>query len=158
MLHLCTEERTMTHEEKKQIGKMRAAGMSYTRIAEALDISINSVKSYCQRHGLGAGSAPETHPEPVTACQPQSEAGACEQCGSPVLRQAGRKRRRFCSDTCRQAWWASHRGELRHKTEHHFVCEYCGIQFSRYGVSQRRFCSRSCAASARNRRLTAHDA
>ena len=38
----------MTHEEKKQIGKMRAAGMSYTRIAEALDISINSVKSYCR--------------------------------------------------------------------------------------------------------------
>lgn len=36
----------MTHEEKKQIGKMRAAGMSYTRIAESLDISINSVKSY----------------------------------------------------------------------------------------------------------------
>ena len=78
----------MTHEEKKQIGKMRAAGMSYTRIAEALDISINSVKSYCQRHGLGADSAPETHSDLVTACPPQSEAGACEQCGSPVL-QAG---------------------------------------------------------------------
>ena len=148
----------MTHEEKKQIGKMRAAGMSYTRIAEALDISINSVKSYCQRHGLGADSIQETHSEPVLTCLPQSEATACEQCGSPVLRLAGRKRRRFCSDTCRQAWWASHRGELRHKTEHYFVCEYCGMQFSRYGVSQRRFCSRSCAASARSRRKAAHDA
>lgn len=47
----------MTHEEKKQIGKMRAAGMSYTRIAESLDISINSVKSYCRRNGLGADTA-----------------------------------------------------------------------------------------------------
>lgn len=148
----------MTHEEKKQIGKMRAAGMSYTRIAEALDISINSVKSYCQRHGLGADSAPETHSYLVTACPPQSEATACEQCGSRVLQQAGRKKRRFCSDACRQAWWASHRGELRHKTEHHFVCEYCGIQFSRYGVSERRFCSRSCAASSRSRREATHDA
>ena len=72
----------MTHEEKKQIGKMRAAGMSYTRIAEALDISINSVKSYCRRHGLGADSVQETHSELLTACPPQSEATACEQCGS----------------------------------------------------------------------------
>ena len=94
----------MTHEEKKQIGKMRAAGMSYTRIAESLDISINSVKSYCRRHGLGADTAlQEAQPVQAEACPPQSEATACEQCGSRVLQQAGRKKRRFCSDTCRQA-------------------------------------------------------
>ena len=149
----------MTHEEKKQIGKMRAAGMSYTRIAESLDISINSVKSYCRRHGLGADTAlQETQPVQAEPCQPQSEATACEQCGSPVLQQAGRKRRRFCSDACRQAWWASHRGELRRKAEHHFVCEYCGMQFSRYGVADRRFCSKSCAAHARRQKEAGHDA
>lgn len=83
----------MTHEEKKQIGKMRAAGMSYTRIAEALDISINSVKSYCRRHGLGADTAlQETQPVQAESCQPPQEATACEQCGSPVRQQAGRKK------------------------------------------------------------------
>ena len=64
----------------------------------------------------------------------------------------------YTGDVVNKEKLASHRGELRRKAEHHFVCEYCGMQFSRYGVSQQRFCSRSCAASARNRRLTAHDA
>ena len=148
----------MTQEEKKQIGKMRAAGMSYARIAEALDISMNSVKSYCQRHGLGAGSMPETHSEPVIAGPPQSEATACEQCGSPVRQEAGRKKRRFCSDACRQAWWTVHRSEMNQRAMRHFVCENCGMQFSRYGVSDRRFCSRSCAALARKRKEAGHDA
>lgn len=149
----------MTHEEKKQIGKMRAAGMSYTRVAEALDISVNSIKSYCRRHGLGADTVlQETQPMQAEPCPPQSEATACEQCGSPVLQVAGRKKRRFCSDACRQAWWTAHREAMSHKAEHHFVCEYCGMQFSRYGVSKRRFCSRSCAASARVRKEVRHDA
>ena len=65
----------MTHEEKKQIGKMRAAGMSYARIAESLDISINSVKSYCRRHGLGADTAlQETQPVQAKAL-PAAERG-----------------------------------------------------------------------------------
>lgn len=149
----------MTQEEKKRIGKMRAAGMSYARIAETLDISVNSVKSYCRRHGLGADVIlQETQFETVIVCPPPNEAAACEQCGSPVWQQAGRKRRRFCSDKCRQAWWAAHQGEMNQKTMHHFVCEYCGMQFSRYGVSACRFCSRSCAAYARGRRETQHDA
>ena len=149
----------MTHEEKKQIERMRAAGMSYTRIAETLDISVNSIKSFCRRHGLGADTAvQETQPVQAEACPLPQEATSCEQCGSPVRQVAGRKKRRFCSDACRQAWWAAHRGEMSRKAVHHFVCEYCGIQFSRYGVSQRRFCSRSCAASARNRKEARHDA
>lgn len=149
----------MTHEEKKQIGKMRAAGMSYIRIAKELDISINSVKSYCRRHGLGADRAlQETQPEPVTACPLPQEATACEHCGSPVRRVAGRKRRRFCSDACRQAWWSAHRGEMSRRAMHHFVCEYCGIQFSRYGVVERRFCSKTCAAHAREQKEVHHDA
>lgn len=142
----------MTHEEKRQISQMRAGGMSYIRIAEALDISINSVKSYCRRHGLGTDSMQETHLKPAIACPIQSKATACEQCGSLLRQQAGRKKRRFCSDACRQAWWTVHRSEMKQKTEHHFVCEYCGMQFSRYGIAKRQFCSKSCAAHARNRK------
>ena len=40
----------MTQEEKRRIGEMRAAGCSYIRIAAELNISVNSIKSYCRRH------------------------------------------------------------------------------------------------------------
>lgn len=153
----------MTQEEKKQIGIMRAAGMGYARIAAALDMSVNSVKSYCRRHGLTGGcSIPdrlsETHAEEEASGLPQCKASACEQCGSPVRQEAGRKKRRFCSDACRQAWWASHRDKMSRKAVRHFVCENCGMPFSRYGVSDRRYCSRSCAALARRRKEEYHDA
>ncbi len=149
----------MTHEEKRLIGQMRAAGQSYIRIAKELDISINSVKSYCRRHGLGADTAmQETQPVQAEPSPPQSEATACEQCGSPVRQVAGRKKRRFCSDACRQAWWTTHRGEMSRRAMHHFVCEYCGMQFSRYGVAERRFCSKACAAHARGQKEADHDA
>lgn len=153
----------MTKEERKQIGIMRAAGMGYARIAAALDMSVNSVKSYCRRHGLtGDCSIPdslsETHAGEAASGPPQYGATACEQCGSPVRQEAGRKKRRFCSDACRQAWWASHRDEMSRKAVRNFVCEYCGMQFSRYGVSDRRYCSRSCAALARRRKEADHDA
>ena len=149
----------MTHEEKKLIGKMRSAGHSYVRIAQELDISINSVKSYCRRHGLGADRALlETQPLQAESSPPPQKATACEQCGSPVRQEAGRKYRRFCSDTCRQAWWTVHRGEMNRRAMHHFVCEYCGMQFSRYGVTDRRFCSKTCAAHARGQKEAHHDA
>lgn len=149
----------MTSTDRERIAAMRAQGASYVAIAGALGISVNSVKSYCQRHGLGR--APESAPiqevalTPITS-PPQQEAGACEQCGSPVLRTAGRKQRRFCSDRCRMAWWSAHREQMSQKTLRQFVCGYCGMQFSRYGVAHRSFCSRACASAAR-RKEAAHD-
>lgn len=148
----------MTFEERKQIGEMRAAGISYNRIADALHLSLGSVKSHCQRHGLGADRSPqEAKPAEPTDSLPSSST-SCEQCGSPVRQEAGRKHRRFCSDACRLAWWSAHRGEMRRKAMHNFTCAYCGISFSRYGVSERSYCSRSCAALARNRKEAGHDA
>ena len=71
----------MTYEERKQIGEMRAAGMSYNRIADALHLSLGSVKSHCQRHGLGADRPPqEAKPAEPTVSLP-SPATSCEQCG-----------------------------------------------------------------------------
>lgn len=149
----------MTYEERKQIGEMRAAGMSYNRIADALHLSLGSVKSHCQRHGLGADRSPkEAKPAGPTVSLPLPTTTPCEQCGSPVRQNPGRKHRRFCSDACRLAWWSAHRGEMRRKTMHDFTCAYCGIPFSRYGVSNRSYCSRSCAALARSRKETGHDA
>lgn len=155
----------MTQEEKRRIGEMRAVGCSYIRIAAELNISVNSIKSYCRRHSLGEGMIRQeaqpvrkTHALPELAGPVLQEAASCEQCGSPVHQITGRRHRRFCSEPCRLAWWASHRSEMKRKAMHHFVCAYCGMQFSRYGVAERRFCSKSCAARARRQKEDGHDA
>lgn len=82
----------MTTEEKIQIQAFRKVGMGYKQISKEMGISVNSIKSFCQRNGLG-----EAKNGPV-----------CEQCGKAVLYMPKKKKKRFCSDSCRQAWWNSH--------------------------------------------------
>lgn len=47
----------MTDKEKNQIAIYRNQGMSYTQISKKMDFSINAVKTYCKRHGLGGTRA-----------------------------------------------------------------------------------------------------
>lgn len=121
----------MTQEEKRRIIEMRAAGCSYIRISAELYMSVNSIKSYCRRHGLGADMTleetqpvQEAHVPQSAFCPAPQAATACEQCGDPVWQTAGRKHRRFCSDACRQAWWSAHRSLMKRKTMHGFVCAH----------------------------------
>ena len=70
----------MTDEQKQQIIALRRDGAGYGRIAARLQISINTVKSFCRRHSLAANSS----------------ASVCEQCGKPIPQNPGRKRKQFC--------------------------------------------------------------
>lgn len=47
----------MTDEQKQQIIALRRDGAGYGRIAARLQISINTVKSFCRRHSLAARTA-----------------------------------------------------------------------------------------------------
>ena len=90
----------MTNEQIRQLTIMRRDGAGYGRIAEALHVSINTVKSWCRRHHLpGEGAS----------------GSVCENCGRPITQVAGRKRKRFCSDKCRNAWWNSHLDLVKHR-------------------------------------------
>ena len=144
----------MNNIEREQIIALRAAGQSYARIADALNLSVNSVKSFCRRNAMSSGVGSS-----IKHIKTEAPLGAtaCEQCGCPVQQMPGRKRKRFCSDACRTAWWNAHRTQVRQKTMHTFCCARCGMQFSRYGVTRRSFCSRSCASTARRKEFT-HDA
>ena len=144
----------MNNIEREQIIALRAFGQSYARIADALNLSVNSIKSFCRRNAL-SGSAGSSV-KPIKAEAPL-EATACEQCGCPVRQTPGRKHKRFCSDACRTAWWNAHRTQVCRKTMHTFCCARCGMQFSRYGVTRHSFCSWSCASAARRKEFT-HDA
>lgn len=144
----------MNSIEREQIIALRAFGQSYARIADALNLSVNSIKSFCRRNAM-SGSAGK----PVAQIESETTQNAtfCEQCGQLTVQTPGRKHKRFCSDTCRTAWWNAHRSQVRRKTMRTFCCARCGMQFSRYGVTRRSFCSRSCASAARRKEFT-HDA
>lgn len=119
----------MTNGEKVQIVQMRKRGLGYAEIARSLGMSVNTVKSYCQRNGLKPLAKNTVQPGDV-----------CRQCGSALKYTPGRKRKRFCSDACRLCWWHAHREMSRNART--VVCASCGKVF----VTDRmqKYCSHAC--------------
>lgn len=126
----------MTDKQKNQIAEYREQGMSYTEISKKMDLSINSIKTYCKRHGLGGVKAYEIGRPAVIV--------PCEHCGKPVQQNPGRKQKRFCSDKCRNLWWNSHMDLVKKKANYECTCVCCGNQFTSYGNKERKYCSHSC--------------
>lgn len=126
----------MTDKQKNQIAEYREHGMSYTEISKKMDLSINSIKTYCKRHGLGGVKAYEIGGPAVIV--------PCEYCGKPVQQNPGRKQKRFCSDKCRNLWWNSHMDLVKKKANYECICVCCGKQFTSYGNKERKYCSHSC--------------
>ena len=116
----------MTDEQKRKIDDLRQQGLGYMKIGQMLNISDNTVRSYCRRSHL------------------PSNVILCPQCSRPVKRRSGRKPRKFCSDSCRTAWWNSHLDQVDRKAMYQFVCVNCGKEFSAYGNDHRKYCSHAC--------------
>lgn len=43
----------MNTAQKERIRQLRMEGVTYEKIADCLDLSVNTVKSFCQRNQLG---------------------------------------------------------------------------------------------------------
>ena len=126
----------MTQSEKYQIEIFRIQGIGYTEIAKRMRISVNSIKTYCRRNALGGKRGYETAGT-ISIC-------ACENCGKPVIQNPKRKRKRFCSDSCRNAFWNSHMDLVKRKAIYEFTCQHCGKQYTSYGNKTRKYCSHQC--------------
>ena len=123
----------MTDLEKHRITLLREKGYGYIRIANELGISVNTIKSFCRRN--------ITHKtEPILT----GEITSCENCGQEIRQIAKQKRKRFCCDKCRNAWWNKHLGQVKRKTVYHFTCPQCGKEFHIYGDKRRKYCSHDC--------------
>ncbi len=128
----------MTKDQKIQVLKLRATGYGYKKIAQKLGISPNTVKSFCRRHKTGDDLEPDF--SPVFS----GETTFCMNCGQQIKQLAGRKRKKFCSGQCRQAFWNAHLDQVRRKAFYIFRCRHCGKEFRVYGDRGRRYCSREC--------------
>lgn len=130
----------MTEAEKLRISKLRQDGLGYKKIAAVLNLSANSVKTYLRRHPVEEDGT--AYPD------------ICEMCGKPITQEPHRKRKRFCSDSCRISWWNAHPDKGEDRTLHTFTCAHCGHLFQS-PARVRRYCSRACFAAARRRVVSA---
>ena len=126
----------MNDIQRQQIAKLRGKGYGYGRIAQALNISVNTIKTYCRRHGLGGVVANNTVVDEEVHC--------CLCCGKEIVQQVGRKEKKFCSDKCRNKWWNSNLDKVNRKANYEFICPNCKKPFSAYGNKNRKYCSHAC--------------
>lgn len=127
----------MTDEQKLKIRNLRAEGFGYKKIATMMEISQNTVKTYCQRHNLGGNLAMEKKEE-------NGDKHICKCCGVEVKQNPGRKEKKFCSDACRNKWWNSHLNQVNRKAFYEIECAYCKKVFTVYGTTKRKYCCHEC--------------
>ena len=131
----------MTNEQKQRIVEMRDAGLGYSRIANSLSLSVNTVKSFCRRNAISNPGDDVRQPAVQHVEQKQRY---CKKCGKAIQQQPGRKTKLFCSDRCRMAWWNSHLDQVNRKAMSEHTCQMCGKVFLVYGSRERKYCSHSC--------------
>ena len=122
----------MTEQDKALLTGYRQQGKGCTEIARLL-VSVNTVKSYCRRNGIGAEQKPSAKTLPARK-------GICKQCGAEIEQVAHHRERQFCSDQCRMRWWHTHRSDSRSAVEH--VCPECRRTFMTDRVQK--YCSHEC--------------
>ena len=127
----------MTDLQSKTILELRRRRYAYADIAARVGGSANTVKSHCQRNERTLQAL--THKE------------ICKQCGAKLDQKSGVKRRSFCSDRCRYAWWTAHRDLMNRRAFYQFICPCCGKKFEAYGNDHRKYCSRKCQHAKEDR-------
>ena len=129
----------MNSLQKERIAVLRQQGESYSKIADALGVSVNTIQSYCRRNKLSVG----------LSTTKETDARFCKQCGEVLIQQKGTKTRRFCSDICCAAWWKAHPEQLGKKAVYGFTCVHCNTDFTAYGDMWRKYCSHACYVADR---------
>jgi len=125
----------MTGAEKKLIDQFRRQGLGNSEIAERLNLSINTVKSYCRRNAT----------ETVMTVVNEAPSVLCKRCGNPITAKPDKRRKQFCSAQCRYQWWHLHRGDSINATDH--TCLSCGRVFRTN--RQQKYCCHECYIIAR---------
>jgi len=124
----------MTNEEKRTIIELREKGLAYSKIALQVNIASSTIKSFFQKYDKGSG------------------ASVCLECGKAIPVIPHRKKKKFCCDVCRFAWWSKHRDARQLKAIYNYVCPTCRKEFTAYGNPHRVYCSRACSAEGRRER------
>ena len=128
----------MTEEQKLQIRKLRQQGLGYQAIGKMVNLTRDSVRSYCKNHGLqGVRLAVEMNTK-----ERIKNGEACAYCAGPIKKAKTGRPARFCCETCRRNYWKTHRdeGKKSEKATYTMECKYCHKIFESYGNKHRKYC------------------
>ncbi|MDY3014373.1 MAG: RNA polymerase subunit sigma-70 [Evtepia sp.] len=92
----------MTNEERTQIIELQRKGYGYKQIATITGLPQNTVKPFCSRH-----------PAVDDALAEAKE--LCRNCKKPLEQTLHKRKKVFCSDACRMAWWNTHPEKVERK-------------------------------------------
>lgn len=117
-------------------------GTGYKAIATITGLTRDIVRNYCKAHGLDGLCSDLT----VNMKEQMAKGKVCWYCGRELLQPHTGRRKKFCSDNCRRAWWKMHPEACRQSEAalYHQTCAYCGTAFVSYGNSHRKYCSHEC--------------
>lgn len=118
----------MTDEDKYKLSILQSHGLGYSRASSELGLPLEAVKGFYRRN------------KPAT----------CRYCGAVVRLTAHKRKRLFCSDKCRGAWWRAHPEQMSHRTLYAHSCQCCGGVFQT-PKKDSKFCSRACYARFRRK-------
>lgn len=128
----------MTEEQKYQIRELRKQGLGYQVIGKMVNLSRDSVRSYCKNHGInGIKVVMELNTK-----ERIKNGEACAYCAGPIKKAKTGRPARFCCDECRRNYWKSHRMEGHRSPEATYImeCAYCHKTFTSYGNKTRKYC------------------
>lgn len=128
----------MTEEQKLQIRKLRQQGLGYQAIGKMVNLTRDSVRSYCKNHGLqGVRLAVEMNTK-----ERIKNGEACAYCAGPIKKAKTGRPARFCCEACRRSYWKAHRdeGKKSEKATYTMECKCCHKIFESYGNKTRKYC------------------
>ena len=123
----------MNREQKASIIRMRSDGMTFSEIANQLQLSINTVKSFYRRNA-----------------KTETPLEDCVHCGKPIVQTKNKRQKKFCSNKCCNAWWPAHPHNRRPKRLYSHICAHCGIVFQS-DRAKSKYCTVKYFADARRK-------
>lgn len=124
----------MTEEQKETIERLRNVGLGYRKIAMVLELSRDKARNYCKASGLDGYAKKRLQAKEGKQMEEDCADSACRYCGKPIEKQNTGRKRIYCSEECRRAWYLP-----LYKHE----CMFCGKKFESSSKMQK-FCSYDC--------------
>lgn len=128
----------MNEIERQKIRKFRMQGYGYLKISELLNISPNTIRSFCKKENIAG------YIKTGEQLKGKDNLTICKQCNKKFYQIAGRKKKVFCSDACCKVYWSLHKDKQRRLVPQKYQCLICGKDYYEYPSRLRKYCSREC--------------
>lgn len=140
----------MDKETRKSIFELKSQGVSNKVVAAVLGLKKETLLEFCKKYHL-IGTAEVIQ---LNIIELKRQSIICPQCYGPIRQKKRGRKKRFCSDACRRAWWKENAEAKKREFEAWYSrkCPTCEKAFIVYGNAHQKYCSRTCYINHRYRR------